>query len=89
MKKMNVFLTHHDLMRQAELLQELSVDMDPATVDLVQGAIAEEIQFFEMLHNQETQVQLIQQFLAGEIDIRAGTSEAAQILVNLVLGEPL
>jgi hypothetical protein len=87
--KANLFLTQHDLMRQAELLQEVSVDIDPATVDLIQIAIAEDIQFFEMLHNQETRNQLLERFLAGEIEIRAGTIEAARILVNLVLGEPL
>ncbi|OGO16946.1 MAG: hypothetical protein A2Z14_10265 [Chloroflexi bacterium RBG_16_48_8] len=88
MKKTNLFLTHHDLMRQAELLQGVSRDVDPATVNLVQAAIAEDILFFEMVSNHETRGQLLGQFLAGEIEIRAGTIEAAQILVNLVLGEP-
>ena len=85
--KCNIFQTHHDLMRQAELLQEVSRDIDPATIEEVQIAIAEDIRFFEMIHCRETRDQLLQQYLIGEIEIRAGTNEAAQILVNLVLGE--
>ncbi len=88
MKKTNVLLTHHDLMRQAELLQEVSMDIDPATVGRIQIAITEDIEFYEMLHHQETRNQLLERFLAGEIEIRAGTIEAARILVNLILGEP-
>ena len=74
-------------MRQTELLQEVSRDIDPATIKEVQVAIAEDIRFFEMIHSRETRDQLLQQFLVGEIEIRAGTNEAAQILVNLVLGD--
>jgi hypothetical protein len=74
-------------MRQAELLREVSRDIDPATIKEVQVAIAEDIRFFEMIQSRETRDQLIQQFLVGEIEIRAGTVEAAQVLVNLVLGD--
>jgi len=89
MKKTNVLLAYHDLTRQAELLQEFSSSIHPAIIEKVQDAITEDILLFEMLHNEETRDQIIDKFLAGEIEIRAGTTEAAQILVNLVLGEPL
>ena len=46
--KTNVFQTYDDLVRQAELLQEVSHDFDPTEVDLVQVAIAEDVLFFEM-----------------------------------------
>jgi len=87
--KTRLFLAHEDLLRQAKLLQDFSNDIDPATIEEIQDAITEDILLFEMLHNQETRDQLLGKFLAGEIEIRAGTTEAAQILVNLVLGEPL
>jgi hypothetical protein len=89
MKKTKVLLPKRDLLKQAEILQEVSVDLDPATVDLIQFAITEDMQFWEMLYNEETKNQLLERFLTGEIDLRAGTIEAARILVNLVLGEPL
>ena len=88
MKKTNVFQTRHDLMRQAEILQEVSTDLDPTTIDLVQAAIAEEFLLCEMLRNQKTRDHLLETFLADEIKVSAGTIEAARILVNLVLGEP-
>ena len=88
MKKTNVFQTHQDLMRQAEILQEVSTDIDPNTINLVQAAIAEEFLFCEMLHNKETREQLLEKYLAGETESSAGTIEAVQVLINLVLGEP-
>jgi hypothetical protein len=89
MKITTAFLTHTDLLKQADLLQDVSREINPATIDLVQIAIVEDIQLFEMLHNQETRDQFLQQLLISETELRAGTIEAAQILVNLVLGEPL
>jgi hypothetical protein len=89
MKKTKVLLTQHDLRMQTELLQEVSVHIDPSTVDRVQAAITEDLLFCEMLHNQETREQLLEKILAGESEISAGTIEAVRILINLVLGEPL
>jgi hypothetical protein len=43
------------------------VDLDPALVDLIQLAIAEDMKFLEMLHNQETKDQLLESILASEI----------------------
>lgn len=86
--KSNVFLARDDLIRQAELLQEISGDIDPATIEELQAAIAYDIHFFEMIHNHETRHQLYTQFIAGDLNIRAGTTEAARILENLILGEP-
>lgn len=87
--KNNIFHTYDHLVKQADLLREISTDIEPSTVDMVHVAIAEDILFFEMVCNNETRDQLLEQFLAREIEIRAGTIEAARILVNLVLGEPL
>jgi hypothetical protein len=88
MKKTNVFQTHHDLMRQTEILQEVSTDLDPTTINLVQAAIAEEFLLCEMLHNKETREQLLEKYLAGETESSAGTIEAVQVLINLLHGEP-
>ena len=83
-----MFQIRDDLIRQAELLGELPADIDPSTVGKVQAAIAYDIAFFEMVCNQETRRQLFKQYITGEIDIQTGTIEAAQMLVNLMLGEP-
>lgn len=87
--KSNVFHTYDYLLKQADLLQDVSIDIPPSTVNRVQVAISEDILFFDLVCNQETSAHMLEKFLAGEIDIRAGTIEAARILVNLVLGEPL
>jgi hypothetical protein len=88
MRKANVFQTRHDRMRQAEILQEVSTDLDPTIIIRVQAAIAEEFLLCEMLHSQETRDHLLETFLAGKIKISTGTIEAVRIPVNLVLGEP-
>lgn len=80
-----MFLTDNDLMRQAELLQEVSREIDPATVDLVQVTTPEDIHLFEMLNNQENRDQLLEKFLVGEIEIKAVTIEAARLLVDIIL----
>jgi hypothetical protein len=87
--KSNVFYTYDHLVKQADVLQEVSIDIPASTVDRVQVAISEDILFFDMVCNGETSPQMLEKFLSGKIDIRAGTIEAARILVNLVLGEPL
>jgi hypothetical protein len=87
-KKTRLSLTHQELMRQAELLQEACADIDSATLDRAHAAIAEEALFVEMLHNQEIRNQLLEKLLAGETKVSAGAIEAAQILINIVLGEP-
>ncbi len=88
MKKINGSLTHQGLIQQVELLEKVSKDTDSATLERVHAAIAEEFLFLEMLHNQEIINQLLEKLLADEIEISAGTIEAAQILINLALGEP-
>ena len=86
--KTSLFQTHEDLLHQEELLLEISHHFDPKIVDLVQVAIAEDILFFEMISNHKTRRLLLDQYLSGELDLKAGTIEAARILVNLILGEP-
>lgn len=88
MKKINGSLTHQGLIQQVELLEKVSRDIDSTTLERVHAAIAEEFLFLEMLHNQEIRNQLLEKLLADEIEISAGTIEAAQILINLALGEP-
>jgi hypothetical protein len=86
--KTNVFQTYEDLIHQAELLQEVSHDIDPTLIDRVQVAIAEDMLFFDMIYNHKNRRQLLDQYLMGKLDIKAGTIEAARVLVNLILGEP-
>ena len=86
--KTSVFQTYEDLLHQAELLQKVSQDFDPAVVEMVQIAITEDILFFEMVSNQENRKQLLNQYISGELELKTGTIEAARILVNLILGEP-
>jgi hypothetical protein len=76
-------------MKQAEILQEFSVNLDPTIVEMIQSVIAEDMQFLQILHNHGTKIQLLERFLSGETERRAGTIEAARNHVNLVLGEPL
>lgn len=87
--KCSLFHTYDQLVKQADVLQDISTKIQPETVERVQIAIAEDILFFQGVCSQETGKDLIEQFLAGEIEIKAATIEAARILVNLVLGEPL
>lgn len=84
----NVFQTYEDLKKQAELLQEVSMDFDPTVVDLVQVAIAEDVLFFDMVYNHGNRKELLDQYLTGEFDIKTSTIESARVLVNLILGEP-
>jgi hypothetical protein len=86
--KTSIFQSYEDLVHQAELLQKVSLDFDPAKVEMVQIAIAEDILFFEMISNQENREQLLNQYMSGELELKTGTIEAARILVNLILGEP-
>jgi hypothetical protein len=86
--KTSIFQTYEDLLHQGEILQEISHDVNPAIVDMIQVAIAEDILFFEMISNQENRKQLLDQYIAGELELKSGTIEAARILVNLILGEP-
>lgn len=86
--KTSIFQTYEDLVHQGELLHEISHDFDPAIVDMVQVAIAEDILFFEMISNQENRKQLLHQYISGELELKTSTIEAARILVNLILGEP-
>ena len=86
--KVNVFQTYQDLIQQAQLLQELSHDLDPTLIDMLQIAIAEDILFFEMICQKENRQELLDQYLTGELEIRSGTLDAARLLVNLILGEP-
>ena len=86
--KTSVFQTYEDLIHQAELMQEVSHNFDPTLVDMVQIAIAEDVLFFEMVHNQGNRRQLFDQYITGELQLKTGTIEAARILVNLILGEP-
>lgn len=86
--KTSIFQTYEDLLHQAELLQEVSQDFDPAVVEMVQIAITEDILFFEMISSQDNPKQLLNQYISGELELKTGTIEAARILVNLILGEP-
>lgn len=86
--KVNVFQTYRDLIHQAQLLQEISHDLDPAILDMLQIAIAEDVIFFEMIYQKENRQELLDQYLTGELEIRSGTIDAARLLVDLILGEP-
>jgi hypothetical protein len=86
--KVNVFQTYRDLIHQAQLLQEISHDLDPAILDMLQIAIAEDVIFFEMIYQKENRQDLLDQYLIGELEIRSGTIDAARLLVDLILGEP-
>jgi hypothetical protein len=86
--KTSVFQTYEDLLHQGEVLQEISQAFDPDIVEMVQVAIAEDILFFEMISNQENRKELLDQYISGKLELKAGTIEAARILVNLILGEP-
>ena len=76
-----------DLFRQAELLREAPSDLDPAVVDEVQAAIARDMAFFEAAAGPDAGVELLEQFEAGEIEVGPEATEAARILVDLLLGE--
>jgi hypothetical protein len=86
--KVNVFQTYRDLIHQAQLLQEISHDLDPTILDMLQIAIAEDVIFFEMIYQKENRQDLLDQYLIGELEIRSGTIDAARLLVDLILGEP-
>jgi hypothetical protein len=86
--KVNVFQTYRDLIHQAQLLQEISHDLDPTILDMLQIAIAEDVIFFEMIYQKENRQELLDQYLTGELEIRSGTIDAARLLVDLILGEP-
>jgi len=78
-----------DLVQQANLLDDAAGDLDPAVVEEVRTAIAQDLALFEATNAEEPlgYNELIEQFEAAELDASPEAIEAARFLVELLLGE--
>jgi hypothetical protein len=74
-----------DLIQQANQLIELSNDLDPATVEKVQAAIARDMAFFEAISQDKNPYELLKQFNTDELEISPEALEAARFLMELLL----
>lgn len=77
------FTPRENLMRQAELLREMAAegDIDPETMSRVQAALERDITWLAQFHAGEMPGEL------EEIEITPEATEAARILVELLLGD--
>jgi hypothetical protein len=78
-----------DLLLQADKLAEVSGDLDPATVAAVQAALARDMAFFDALSEGTVESKNnAGLWRSGEIEVSAEALEAAQFLIDLLLGAP-
>lgn len=78
-----VFAPREDLMKQAEILEEMAAagDIDPETLAQAQAALERDIAWLAQFHAGEEPGEL------DEIEITPEAAEAARILVELLLGD--
>jgi hypothetical protein len=81
------FFARDDLIQQADVLQELSADIDPSVLEEIQTTIAYDITYFDLVASSMAGRELNEQFEAGEMDILPEALEAAQLLVNIIQGD--
>jgi hypothetical protein len=75
-----------DLVLQADTLSEVSADLDPATVEAAQAALARDMAFFEALRSGQLEGRdLVDLWTSGELDADEEAVAAAQYLVDLLL----
>jgi hypothetical protein len=75
-----------DLVLQAETLCEVSADLDPATVEAAQAALARDMAFFDALRSGQIEGHdLVGLWTSGELDADEEAVVAAQYLVDLLL----
>jgi hypothetical protein len=80
-----------DLLQQTHALHKLAgeLDLDPAVVAQAQAAIARDVAFFEAVNTRKTErTHIEQQFQDDQLQASPAALEAANILVDLLLGRP-
>lgn len=83
-------VVREDVLKQLEVLSEISDGLDPRVAKQVQAAIARDIAFFEALAAGGKGRDLLEQFEAHEIEVGREAIEASHFLVDLMVapGEP-
>jgi hypothetical protein len=75
-----------DLVLQADTLTEVSGDLDPATVEAAQAALARDMAFFDILRSGQLEAsELAGLWTSGELDAGEEAVAAAQFLADLLL----
>jgi len=78
-------VAREDVLKQLEVLSEISVGLDPRVAKQVQVAIARDIAFFEALAAGGKGGDLLEQFEAHEIEVGREAIEASHFLVDLMV----
>jgi hypothetical protein len=68
-------------------LQEISGDIDPSVLEEIQAAIAYDLTYLDLTVSSVAGRELIEQFMAGEMDIIPEALKAAQLLVDIILDD--
>lgn len=76
-----------DLIRRAEALQEINLDLNPAAVQRAEQAIARDITFLKLVLHSSAKEGLFSQYQSYDMDINPKALEAAQLLVDIILGD--
>jgi hypothetical protein len=81
------YFPREDLILRADTLSEVAGDLDPATVEAAQAALARDMAFFAVLRSGQVEAgDASGLWTSGEIEVDAETVAAAQFLVDLLLG---
>jgi hypothetical protein len=83
----SIDVVRNNLVRQAELLQEFSVDITSTTIERAQEAIALDITFLEIALRSSSREELFKEYQAGGMDINPKALETAQLLVDIILDD--
>ena len=84
----NEYYVRSDLLKQAEVLSEISGGLDPATVAQARAAIAQDMTYFEMIANSNgNKRSLWESYNAGNLKAGQIALEAARLLTELLLPE--
>jgi hypothetical protein len=81
------FFARDDLNQQSEVLQEFSDEIDPLVLEEIQATIAYDITYFELAISSQAGRELNELFTSGEMDITPEALEAAQLLVDIIMGD--
>jgi hypothetical protein len=76
-----------DILKQLEVLREVSDGLDPRVVRQVETAMAQDISLLDAVAGGEVQTDLIEQFKAQELQVGRDVLEASRFLVDLLAPE--
>ncbi len=84
-----VYDVRRDFLKQANALSDVSGGLGSATVAQAQAAIAQDMAYFEAMHDDQSNYMAIQKiYEAGAMEASPEALEAARVLSQLLLGRP-